>query len=101
MQPGVDLLYFKLRLFVWYNSEIIVWNIKGLWHWIAEIWGLKYRSMFIAKTVKFVLKVWYIVIGLYKGMILTNLNVGYKINPPSPHPKIKTFTILLPEMFIK
>ena len=36
MQPyGVNLCYFKLILF--YLTEFIVWNIKGLWHWVAKI----------------------------------------------------------------
>ena len=41
----VNLWYFKLKLLD--LTEFIVWNIKGLWHWIVKIKGLE---NFVLKT---------------------------------------------------
>ena len=36
MQPdGVNLWYFKLILFN--LTELLVWNVSGVWHWVAKI----------------------------------------------------------------
>ena len=44
LQPdNVNLRYFKLRLFD--ITACIVWNIKGLWHFVAKISKLENRSL--------------------------------------------------------
>ena len=44
LQPdGVDLCYFKLKLFD--QTELIVWNISCLRLWVAKILGLEHKSL--------------------------------------------------------
>ena len=44
LQPdGVNLWYFKLRLLD--LTEIIVWNVYGLRHWVEKIKGLENQSL--------------------------------------------------------
>ena len=49
--------FFKLRLFD--PTKFIVWNIKGLWHWVAKLHSLGIRILLILNKANFsVLKCW-------------------------------------------